>query len=143
MLSQTCQIAIKAAIFLASQEEGARVGMREIAKHINASEHTVGKTMQTLVRQGHINSQKGPSGGFYMLDEQKNASVLGIIETIEGKDVFNKCGLGLSECSSTEPCPIHHDYKPVRDALEKLFKDKKVLDLCEPYNEGLAYLKRV
>ena len=53
---------------------------------------------------------------------------------------FKNCGLGLSQCSAKHPCPIHDEYKEIRDSIEKLFKEKNVLSLCEPVNSGQAYL---
>ena len=65
MLSYTCKTAIKAVIYLASKStRNDKAGMKEIAQHIDASEHTVGKILQTLVRQGLINSVKGLRVGF-------------------------------------------------------------------------------
>jgi DNA-binding IscR family transcriptional regulator len=60
MLNHTCKTAIKAVIFLSSKRAGGeKAGIKEIASHIDANEHTVGKILQTLVRQGIINSLKG------------------------------------------------------------------------------------
>lgn len=141
MLSLTCKTAIKAVIYLASKyEEVERTGIKEIAEFIEASEHTVGKMLQILVKEEIINSAKGPNGGFYITAKQKNQPIINIVEAIDGKEVFKQCGLGLSKCSSTHPCPIHDDYKAVRDLFEKLCRDKKMSDLCEPVNNGLAYL---
>ena len=141
MLSHTCKTAIKAVIYLSDksrQEE--KAGIKEIAESINASEHTVGKILQTLARQGLINSIKGPSGGFFITKAQQAQSIYLIIEAIEGKQVFKECGLGLSKCSALHPCPIHDEYKAARDMLETLFLEKKIKDLCEPVTNGLAYL---
>lgn len=141
MLSLTCKTAIKAVIYLASKfDSGEKSGIKEIAEFIDASEHTVGKMLQTLVREDVINSTKGPNGGFYITTKQKKQPIINIIEAIDGKEVFNQCGLGLSKCSSIHPCPIHDDYKVVRDLFQKLCREKKISDLCEPVNHGLAYL---
>lgn len=141
MISQTCKTTIKAVIYLSSKSaEGKKVGAKEIASKIDASEHTVGKTLQTLVRQGIINSMKGPSGGFFVDEEQQNQPIINIVETIEGKGIFKECGLGLSKCSETHPCPIHNEYKVARELIEKIFKEKRIKDLCDPVNNGLAYL---
>jgi len=141
MLSNTCKTAIKAVIYLSSKfdtEENA--GIKEIAEYINANEHTVGKILQTLVKQNVIKSMKGPSGGFYISKEQQKQPIINIVEAIDGKQIFKSCGLGLSKCSSSHPCPIHDNYKEARDIIGNLFRQKKVLDLCEPVNNGLAYL---
>lgn len=141
MLSLTCKTAIKALIYLASKfESGEKAGIREIAEFIDASGHTVGKMLQTLVREGVINSSKGPTGGFFMNAEQIHQPVIYIVEAIDGKEVFKQCGLGLSICSATHPCPLHDDYKAVRDLFEKLCREKKISHLCDPVNEGVAYL---
>lgn len=141
MLSHTCKTAVKAVIFLATKYgNGERTGFKEIAEYIGVSEHTVGKILQTLVRQDVIKSLKGPTGGFYISKEQIRQPLINIVEAIDGKNIFKGCGLGLSRCSATHPCPIHDDYKEARDILEKIFKTKTVADLCEPVNNGLAYL---
>ena len=141
MLSLTCKTAIKAVIYLASKfETGEKAGIKEIAEFIDASEHTVGKMLQVLVKEEVINSVKGPNGGFYISEKQKNQPIIYIVEAIDGKEVFKQCGLGFSKCSSAHPCPIHDDYKVVRDLFEKMCREKKVTDLCEPVTSGLAYL---
>src|SRR5215475_10497147 len=100
MLSYTCKTAIKVVIYLASKfESEEKAGIKEIAGHIGASEHTIGKLMQTLVKQGIINSVKGPSGGFYISKEQIKQPIIKIVEAIDGKWIFKECGLGLNKCS--------------------------------------------
>ncbi|MDP4265471.1 MAG: Rrf2 family transcriptional regulator [Bacteroidota bacterium] len=141
MLSLTCKIAIKAVIYLASNaDSGEKAGIRQIAESINASEHTVGKLLQALVKEKVINSIKGPNGGFYISAKQMNNTIIHVIVAIDGKDVFDECGLGLSKCSSTHPCPMHNDYKKIRDQFKNICQQKKIRDLCEPVNEGFAYL---
>ncbi len=141
MLSLTCKTAIKAVIYLSSKfESGEKSGIKEIAEFIDASEHTVGKMLQTLVKENVINSSKGPTGGFSINSIQRNLPIIQVVIAIDGKDVFNQCGLGLSKCSATHPCPIHNDYKAVRELFESVCRNKKISDLCDPVNNGLAYL---
>jgi Rrf2 family protein len=141
MLSLTCKTAIKAVIYLASKyEQKVNAGIKEIAEYIDGNEHTVGKLLQTLVREGVINSVKGPSGGFYISREQLKQPIITIVDAIDGRQVFKECGLGLSRCSATHPCPIHDEYKISRDHIEKLFSQKKIIDLCDPVNKGFAHL---
>ena len=141
MLSNTCKTAIKAVIYLASKDESReKAGVKEIAQYINASEHTVSKILQNLVRQKIINSTKGPTGGFYITKEQQSQPIITIVNTIDGKDLFDECGLGLSKCSSAHPCPIHDDYKKGRELIQNLFTTKTISVLCEPVEHGLAHL---
>ncbi|MEO8568727.1 MAG: Rrf2 family transcriptional regulator [Ginsengibacter sp.] len=141
MLSLTCRTAIKAVIYLASKfESGEKTGIKEIAAFIDASEHTVGKMLQTLVKENIMNSSKGPNGGFYITTRQKNLPIINVINAIDSKEVFDECGLGLSKCSATHPCPMHNDYKKIRDQFKVICQQNKIGDLCETVNDGLAYL---
>lgn len=141
MLSNTCKTAIKAVIYLCSKfDNQEKSGIKEVAGFIDANEHTVGKILQILVKHNLIKSMKGPSGGFYISEAQKKLPIINIVESIDGKEIFKGCGLGLSRCSSSHPCPIHNEYKEARDIVENLFREKRVLDLCQPINLGLAYL---
>jgi len=141
MLSHTCKTAIKAVIYLASRDVSrGKAGIREIASFIDASEHTVGKILQALVKEKIVNSVKGPNGGFYITASQKGQPILKVVEAIDGREVFKQCGLGLSKCSSSHPCPIHDQYKGIRDDFENLCRKNKLSDLCAPVNTGLTYL---
>lgn len=141
MLSLSCKAAIKSVVFLGSKfESGERAGIKEVAEFIDENEHTVGKLLQKLVKEGIINSAKGPSGGFYITARQKNQRVISIVEAVDGKEVFNKCGLGLSKCSETRPCPFHNDFKVIREMFKKMCQEKRIRELYENVNSGLAYL---
>ena len=62
MLSLTCKTAIKAVIYLASKfNSGERAGIKEIAELINASEHSVGKMLQILVKENVITNEMPPN----------------------------------------------------------------------------------
>jgi len=141
MLSQTSKIAIKAVIYLSEQSlKMKKASVDEISKEINASRHTVGKALQTLVKTGVIESLKGPKGGFYLDDTQQNQAIYNVIEAIEGADLFSRCGLGLVQCSDKHPCPIHEEYKEVRDAIQKVFTKRKIKDLRNYVSKGHAFL---
>lgn len=141
MLSLTCKVAIKAVIYLASKfDSGEKAGIRDIADHIGASGHTIGKVMQTLVKQGVVNSAKGPMGGFYLSGAQREQPLINIVEAVDGRQTFKGCGLGLSRCSDAHPCPIHYEYKAVRDGMYQLFSEKRVADLCDAVNNNIAHL---
>lgn len=141
MLSLTCKTGIKAVIYLASKfDAGVKASIKEIAEFINASEHTVGKLLQTLVKEQVICSVKGPNGGFYITEKQMRQPIINIIVAIDGENLFEECGLGLSKCSASHPCPLHNDYKIIRDRFKQMCQAKNVSDLRETVKDGLAYL---
>jgi Rrf2 family protein len=143
MFSKACEYAIRAVMFVAQKsKDGARVGIREIAKGIDSPEHFVAKILQDLSRKGIIQSQKGPSGGFYLDDRSLNASLADIVRTVDGDDIFTGCALGLKQCSEAKPCPLHHEFKKIRDDLSHLLQHTSVGEFSAQLDRNRLFLKR-
>jgi Rrf2 family protein len=143
MFSKACEYAIRAVMFVAQKsKDGARVGIREIAKGIDSPEHFVAKILQDLSRKGIIQSQKGPSGGFYLDDRSLNASLADIVRTVDGDDIFTGCALGLKQCSEAKPCPLHHEFKKIRDDLSHLLQHTSVGEFSTQLDRNRLFLKR-
>lgn len=141
MLSITCKAAIKSVIFLASKSENDhKTGIKEVAKHIGESEHTVGKLLQKLVKDKIICSLKGPNGGFYVTHNQISLPVIKIVNSIDGKNVFKQCVLGTTKCNEAKPCPLHSEYKIIREKFAAICEEKKVCDLYDGVNIGKTFL---
>ena len=141
MLSLSCKAAIKAVVFLGSKlSSGERMSLKEVAVFIGENEHTVGKLLQRLVKEGLICSVKGPGGGFHLTPKQADQRVIRIVKVIDGEDVFKQCGLGLSQCSDSHPCPLHEGFKPIRERFRQLCDAHRVRDLYEGVNDGLTHL---
>ena len=50
------------------------------------------------------------------------------------------CGLGLSQCSDDQPCPIHDSFKGCRDKLLDWFENKTISDLGDDLLRRELYL---
>lgn len=141
MFSKTCEYALRALVFIAHEtEEGGRVGIKEIAKGIGSSEYFIAKILQTLSKKGFVRSAKGPNGGFYFLKEDKNRTLAEIVREIDGGAVFENCALGLDKCCEEHPCPLHQDFKKIRDDLKCLLNKTKISHLTERLDDSLSFL---
>ena len=122
MLSKTCEYALRAMIYIAQQSrDGSMINIKEIAGKINSPELFIGKILQSLSKQGFLQSSKGRYGGFYISDDEAKHSLADIITAIDGNKMFEGCGLGLAFCSEANPCPIHNNYKEARDQLYEIY----------------------
>ncbi|HEY9002776.1 MAG TPA: Rrf2 family transcriptional regulator [Mucilaginibacter sp.] len=143
IFSKTCEYAMRAVFFIAHKTaEGGRVGIKEIATGIDSPEHFLAKILQDLSRRGVIQSAKGPNGGFYVDDVILNMPLSAIVEAVDGNSIFTGCGLGLEHCSEDNPCPIHHDFKSIRNQIQDLLKTTKIGEFNEDLNLGIAVLKK-
>jgi len=143
IFSKTCEYAMRAVFFVAAKTaDGGRVGIKEIATGIDSPEHFLAKILQDLSRRGVIQSAKGPNGGFYVDDVILNMPLSSIVEAVDGNSIFTGCGLGLEQCSEDNPCPIHHDFKSIRNQIQALLKTTKIGEFNEDLNLGIAVLKK-
>jgi Rrf2 family protein len=112
------------------------VGLTEIADNQEIPKHFLSKILQELVKNELIDSMKGPNGGFKLRKSADEIALIQIIEAIDGMGVFTQCGIGFKKCSDSHPCPIHHDFKKVRDKVQDLFENKTLKKLIEEVEQG-------
>jgi Rrf2 family protein len=143
MFSKTLEYAIRAMIFIAQKSKaGIRVGIKEIAKAIDAPEYFIAKILQDLSRKGLVQSLKGPTGGFYLEEESSHCSLADIVKAIDGNKLFTGCGLGLKNCSEIKPCPIHYEFKKVREDLYNMLENARIGEFSKQLEKNLTFLKR-
>jgi Rrf2 family iron-sulfur cluster assembly transcriptional regulator len=144
MLSTSCKYALRSAVYLmAHAHSGMKASIKEIAKEIEANEHTTGKILQLLVKEKIIASTKGPNGGFYISPNSKKIYLIDIVKVVDSVHFFFDCGLGLHKCSEHKPCPIHHTYKVSREKLYHEFSSITIQILANTIEKGEGFLRRL
>lgn len=143
IFSKTCEYAVRAVFFIAQRTaDGSRVGIKEIAVNIDSPEHFLAKILQDLSKRGIIQSVKGPNGGFYLNAQSLTRSLSEVVEAVDGGGIFRDCGLGLRECSSKNPCPLHNDFLDVRNRLQNMLESITIGQFNEDLNLGIVVLKK-
>lgn len=140
MFSKTCEYGMRAMLYIAKcSEEGYMVGVEEIAKETNTPKHFVSKILQTLGKENLVASAKGPRGGFYLLP--KKVTLADVVIALEGRNFFTGCALGLSRCSEKNPCPMHNQFKFIRDELTKTLEESNLTDIITRLDDKKIKLK--
>lgn len=144
MFSKACEYGIRASIFIAEQSGlNKKVGLKEVAKAINSPEAYTSKILQQLTKNNIINSEKGPRGGFSMdKQELEKVKLSTIVFAIDGDAIYEDCGLGLKKCNEKMPCPVHNQFKTIREQLKKMLENSTIKSLATDLNDGLTFLKR-
>jgi Rrf2 family transcriptional regulator, iron-sulfur cluster assembly transcription factor len=141
MFSKTCEYGIRAVLFIAQHSNGENyIGLKEIAKVQELPEHFLSKVLQILVRHKILKSTRGLKGGFALNNSPDSINLLSIISAIDGMDLFDTCVLGMKECSSEKPCPVHNQYKPVKEEFLRILSEKTLQNLVEDLNSGKTYI---
>ncbi len=143
MFSKTCEYAIRAMIFIAQRSKnGNKVGIKEISKGIDSPTHFIAKILQDLSKKGLVQSSKGPNGGFYLDKNSLKFSLADVVKAIDGDKIFTGCGLGLKQCSASQPCPLHFEFIIVRQQAYAMLKRAKLGAFSKQLEINLTYLKR-
>jgi Rrf2 family protein len=94
--SEAAFIALHGMVIIAKSDD--MVNVIQISDQLNSSKHHVAKVMQRLVKDGYLNSHRGPTGGFTMRKKPENINLLEVYESIEGKIEIEDCPLDNPIC---------------------------------------------
>jgi Rrf2 family transcriptional regulator, iron-sulfur cluster assembly transcription factor len=136
MLSSSSKYGIRAVTYIASHSgNNSKIGIKQISEDLGLPTPFLAKILQLLAKQKILSSSKGPHGGFSLLRDPKKITLLDIITTIEGSDVFDNCIVHNMPCICVDEkklmCPVHEDYVKVRTRIVKLFSGKTIDSLVK------------
>jgi Rrf2 family iron-sulfur cluster assembly transcriptional regulator len=140
MFSKSSEYAVKAVLPLFIHTgDGNKLSIHEIAVAIETPESFTAKILQTLVKHKIISSSKGSGGGFYIDKKAKPIVVMDIFEVIDGKQAFERCGMGLKNCDANHPCPIHNEFSSYSQRLKNLLENKTIQEFSESIVAGKSF----
>ena len=138
MFSKTCNHGIRATIYISEQSlHGKKVSLKDVAKATESPLAYTSKILQQLVRYNIINSDKGRAGGFSMDKERlEKVKLISVVLAIDGDSIFTNCGVGLNKCNEKMPCPVHHQFKPIRENLKQMLETTTIKSLAQQLGLG-------
>jgi Rrf2 family protein len=105
MISTTGEYALRAAVFLAQRHPSPQISAL-IAEGTKVPSGYLSKILQSMVRGELIHSQRGLHGGFVLVREPREISVLDILLAVGcAPQRITKCPLGLK--GHVTLCPVH------------------------------------
>jgi Rrf2 family iron-sulfur cluster assembly transcriptional regulator len=140
MLSSSCKYGIRAVTYIASKsKDNMKVGIKQISEDLNLPTPFLAKILQLLAKQKILSSSKGPHGGFSLLRDPRDITLIDIITTIDGNDLFENCIIHNTTCSRVGEelliCPIHEEYSKIRANLVRMFSKKTIYSLVRSANK--------
>ena len=142
LYSTACEYAIRAMAHLARQPKNRFSSLDEVVGHDGLRAPFMAKTLLQLVKQKLVTSQKGPGGGFALARKPGKITLLDIVRAIDGEPDFTRCAVGLAQCSSTMPCPLHNTWLELRAGIRNYLHTQTLDQLADAVEKKLKYLKR-
>ena len=130
--SKSFGYALRGVLYVALiSDENRRVQVDEIAKKLAVPKHFLAKIMNRVVKEGVLDSTKGPFGGFSVNKETLSSPLIRLLSFTDGMGQFSTCVLKLRNCDKTNPCPLHFLMEKSRDDLLEKFSQTTIADLLK------------
>ena len=130
LLSNACDYGIRAALYIATQQNRKFVPIREISARLQISFHFLTKILQILTQANLMTSFRGPKGGVALARDPGSITLMDIILAIDGPGLFEKCVMGLANCGDEHPCPLHEQWAGIREEIRQMFENSTLAGMA-------------
>ena len=127
LLSDASEYALRAVVWLA-QEASEPKKVRDIAEATHAAPGYLVKVLQALAKAGILSAQRGTRGGFALIRDPAQLSVLEVISAVDPVERIQRCPLHL-ESHAERLCPMHQRIDQALATVEAVFRDSTIADL--------------
>jgi Rrf2 family transcriptional regulator, iron-sulfur cluster assembly transcription factor len=114
---------------LARRSPGQMVLLDEVSRTERIPKSFLAKIFQDLVKAGLVRSIRGAHGGFALVKDPAEISVLEVIEAIEGKIIFQRCRQLKPDCEHTEGCALCGLFEQAQDGVKDVLVRTTLVDL--------------
>ena len=104
-------------LILLTRGEGRLRSASELARELGISHSFLRKILRILAGKEIVRSRNGEGGGFALLRNPRNISVLDIVEIFQGPVRFNDCMIGNRPCERADHCVLRGKLKSMESRL--------------------------
>jgi Rrf2 family protein len=128
-LTRAADYAVRVMIHLASQPAGTVVSKTLLARATEAPESFLSKILQALARAGLVQARRGVVGGFSLVAHGDQASLLDVIESIDGPVALNLCLTSGNSCHRHAECAAHQVWLRAQSAMLSVLREAKIAEM--------------
>jgi Rrf2 family protein len=122
LINKNVDYAVRALLTI-SKTGGAFISAREIAAVQKIPYHFLRTVMQPLIKNGIVASVEGTKGGFKLLIDPENLSILKLISIYNGRFQLSECMFRGKPCSNRRTCVLRKEIMKIEnDFAERLGK---------------------
>jgi len=114
-ITRATEYAIRALLYMADKPKGEVVLKKDICENQDVTPAFLTKILQPLIKSGIVGSQRGVSGGFYLVKAPEEITLLDVIMAEEGPVYLNRCLVQEGSCERDLFCPVHGVWKEIRE----------------------------
>ena len=129
-LTRAGEYGIRCVLHLARQGKGKLVSRKEIAERSDVPPHFLAKIAQQLARAGIIEILQGANGGYRLLADPSEITLLSVIEAIIGEISLNDCVSRPESCQNSTICTVHQVWNEANQQLRATLQETNFATLA-------------
>jgi Rrf2 family protein len=130
-LTRAADYAVRVMIHLAGLPPETRASRTELAVAAECPEQFLSKVLQSLTRAGLVLSHRGNTGGFELPNIHRTATLLEVVEAIEGPIRLNICLASDRSCARQGWCPAHDVWVNAQQAVADTLRGASINTLAQ------------
>jgi Rrf2 family protein len=137
-LTRAGEYAIRCVLYLAKQGKGKLVSRKEIAARTDVPPHFLAKIAQQLAKANIIEILQGANGGYRLLNNPRDITLLAVIEAIIGEISLNTCVTRPGTCLASATCSVHPIWDKARQQLRDTLQEADFATLAKKDSCGIT-----
>ena len=143
-LTRAGEYAIRCMVYLAFKGQGVLVIKQDIVAKADIPGPFLAKIVQDLARAHLIEIRQGPKGGYVLIKDPAQITLLDVVEVMIGKIQLNDCVGRPGTCSASSHCRVHQVWEMASAGLREhlagitfaeLSKDESCLPVFSVHNK--------
>jgi Rrf2 family protein len=131
-LTRAGEYAVRCVLCLARKGGAERIVSRqEVADCGDIPSHFLAKIAQQLSRAGIISIHQGSKGGYRLLKQPDELTMLDVIEAIIGEIFLNDCVMNPESCHASPLCAVNNVWLKARQQLRDTLREVTFAKLTE------------
>jgi Rrf2 family protein len=120
-LTRKSEYGLIALLHIDARQDGGLVTAKEIAETYQLPAELLGKVLQSLAREGLVESVQGAKGGYRLNIPIESVSLGEVIEKLEGPIVITPCCDGSMDCRQVKTCNIRNPVQRIQEEVREFF----------------------
>ena len=108
----------------------------DIATRLDIPLHYLAKVLQSLVKKGILDSQRGRQGGFKLAIAPDQLTAWDVVSELDDVRKIEACVMGEEFCCDDSPCPLHLLWKGIRTHFIESLETTTFSNLAEFQRNG-------
>ena len=128
-LTRAGEYAVRCVLYLASQGQSLLISRKIVAEYFDIPDKFLAKIAQQLVRAEIIEIKQGARGGYLLVRDPADLTMLEVVEAIIGKIALNDCVANTHACKSSSNCAVNRVWVKASSRLRETLAEVTFADL--------------